>query len=187
MKTEITKSLKVLKSGGNILYPTDTVWGIGCDATNNKAVANIFAIKKRAEKKSFIILLDSVDKLKEYVKDIPPQVSDLILNYNRPLTIVFPGAKNLAKNLISDDGSIAIRVVRHDFCKKLIKEFGKPIVSTSANISGTATPILFKDITTYIKEKVNYVVDFDQYKQSPVSPSTVIKIDKKGNYEILRS
>jgi len=187
MKNEINKSLKILQKGGNILYPTDTVWGIGCDATNNKAVANIFSIKKRAERKSFIILLDHVDKIKDYVTDFPLQVSDLIMNYNRPLTIVFPGAKNLARKLIAEDGSIAIRVVRHDFCKRLIKELGKPLVSTSANVSGTKTPILFCEISDYIKDSVNYVVNLDQHKLRQVSPSTVIKIDEKGNYEILRS
>jgi len=187
MKKEIDKALKVLKKGGNILYPTDTVWGIGCDATNNKAVARIFSLKKRPEKKSFIILLDQVEKIKDYVEVFPPQVSDLILNYNRPLTIVFPNAKNLSKNLISEDGSIAIRVVRHEFCKELINALGKPLVSTSANVSGNKTPILFRDIDDYIKEKVSYVVGLEQHNINPASPSTVIKIDKKGNYEILRS
>ena len=187
MKKEIDKALKILKKGGNILYPTDTVWGIGCDATNNKAVAAVFSLKKRPEKKSFIILLDQIDKIKDYVEVFPPQVSDLISNYNRPLTIVFPKAKNLSKNLIADDGSIAIRVVRHDFCKRLIHALGKPLVSTSANVSGTQTPLLFRDIDDYIKEKVNYVVDLDQHRINPISPSTVIKIDEKGNYEILRS
>jgi len=187
MQTEINKSLKILKKGGNILYPTDTVWGIGCDATSNKAVAKIFAIKSRPEKKSFIILLDSIDKIKDYVEVFPPQVADLIRNYNRPLTIVFPGAKKIAKNLIAEDGSIAIRVVNHPFCKKLIADFGKPLVSTSANVSGSATPILFRDISNYIKGKVDFIVDIDQHKLVPVSPSTVIKIDNTGNYEILRS
>ncbi len=186
MKIEINNSLNVLKKGGNILYPTDTVWGIGCDATNAKAVSKIFAIKSRAEKKSFIILLDDVESIKNYVEKIPLQVNDLILNYNRPLTIVFPGAKNLAKNLISDDGTIAIRIVQHSFCKNLIKELGKPLVSTSANVSGTPTPNLFREISDFIKDKVGYVVNIDQHKLIPTSPSTVIKIDVTGNYEILR-
>jgi len=187
MENEINKSLKILKKGGNILYPTDTVWGIGCDATNSKAVAKIFILKSRPEKKSFIILLDSIEKIKEYVEVFPPQIKDLILHYNKPLTIVFPKAKNLAKNLISDDGSIGIRIVNHPFCTKLIKELGKPLVSTSANVSGSSTPILFRDISEYIKAKVNYVVDVDQYKLSPTSPSTVIRIETSGNYEIIRS
>lgn len=187
MKTEIKNSLKIIKKGGNILYPTDTVWGIGCDATNTKAVSKIFALKSRPEKKSFIILLDDISKIKDYVEHFPPQVKDLILSYNRPLTIVFPGAKNLAKNLISDDGTIAIRIVSHPFCKNLIKEMGKPLVSTSANVSGTPTPNVFREIADYFKEKVGYVVNIDQHKLIPTSPSTVIKIDATGNYEILRS
>ncbi len=186
MENEINNSLEVLKKGGSILYPTDTVWGIGCDATSAKAVSKIFAIKSRPEKKSLIILLDEVDKIKNYVENFPPQIADLILNYNRPLTIVFPKAKNLAKNIISDDGSIAIRVVRHQFCKKLISKLDKPLVSTSANVSGTSTPMLFNEISEYIKKKVGYIVNIDQHNLVPVSPSTVIKIDHSGNYEILR-
>lgn len=185
MQKEIDHVLKILKKGGNILYPTDTVWGIGCDATNSKAVAKIFSIKKRKEKKSFIILLDDVGKIKHYVENYPQQIDDLIKNY-KPLTVVFPGAKNLAKNLIAEDGTIAIRIVYHDFCNQLIKAYGKPLVSTSANISGTQTPTLYRDIDDYIKEQVNYVVDVEQDKLTPVSPSTVIKIDAIGNYEILR-
>ncbi len=187
MQNEINNSLKILKKGGTILYPTDTVWGIGCDATNAKAVAKVFNLKSRPEKKSLIILLDEISKISDYVKVFPPQVIDLINSYDRPLTIVFPGAKNLAKNLISDDGAIAIRVVNNAFCKKLISELGKPLVSTSANISGSPTPNVFRDISKYIKEKVDYIVNVDQEKLVPAKPSSVIKIDVNGSYEILRS
>lgn len=186
MQEEIKKTIAILKKGGTILYPTDTVWGIGCDATNSKAVSKIFSIKSRSENKSLIILLDSIDKIKDYVENYPIQITDLIINYHKPLTIVFPGAKKLAKNMIAEDGSIAIRIVRHEFCRNLIKEFGKPLVSTSANISGTKTPTLFRDIPEYIKTKVNYVVDFEQGNLVPSMPSTVIKIDQIGNYEVLR-
>jgi len=186
MQNEIQKAIKILNKGGNILYPTDTVWGIGCDATNTKAVAKVFKIKGRSEQKSLIILLDAIEKIKDYVSVYPNQVSDLIENYHKPLTIVFPGAKNLAKNLIASDGSVAIRIIRHEFCKKLIQKFGKPLVSTSANISGDETPLMFRDISDYIKEKVGYVIDHEQDKLHPASPSTVIRIDETGNYEILR-
>jgi len=186
MQNEIKRAIKALQKGGNILYPTDTVWGIGCDATSSKAVAKIFKIKGRSEKKSLIILLDNADKIKDYVADYPQQVSDLLHNYHKPLTIVFPGAKNLAKKLIAEDGSIAIRIIRHEFCNNLIKEFGKPLVSTSANISGVETPLLFRNISDFVKEKVDYIVDYEQNKLHPSSPSSVIKIDDTGNYEVLR-
>jgi len=186
MQTEIDKSIKILKSGGTILYPTDTVWGIGCDATSNKAVSKVFSIKKRKEKKSLIILLASVEEISNYISHYPSQVSDLINHYHKPLTIVFPGAKNLAKNLIAQDGTVAIRVVKHEFCKNLIKQFGKPLVSTSANISGSQTPIVFRDISSHILDKVNYVVNLEQGKLTPANPSTIIKVDITGNYEILR-
>lgn len=186
MQAEITKAIQVLKKGGTILYPTDTVWGIGCDATSSKAVSKVYHIKSRVEKKSLIILVDEVETIKNYVDNFPEQVEDLINNYHKPLTIVFPKAKNLAKNILANDGTVGIRVVRHEFCKRLIKEFGKPIVSTSANVSGSPTPILYREISDYIKEKVNHVVDWDQNKMEPASPSTVIKIDENGSYELIR-
>lgn len=186
MQTEIKKTIEVLKKGGTILYPTDTVWGIGCDATNSKAVAKVFSLKSRKENKSLIILLDSVDKIKNYVQNYPEQASDLIDSYHKPLTIVFSGAKNLAKNLIAEDGTIAIRIIKHEFCNKLIKGFGKPLVSTSANVSGTTTPAVFRDITDFIKSHVNHVVNVEQDNLQPSTPSTVIKMDQTGNYEILR-
>jgi len=186
MQIEIDNAVKILSKGGTILYPTDTVWGIGCDATNARAISKIYKLKSRSEKKSLIILVDEIDKIQQYVEKVPRQVEDLINNYHKPLTIVFSNAKNLAKNLVSDDGTIAIRVVKHDFCKKLIHTFGKPIVSTSANVSGTPTPVVFREISEFIKSKVNYVVDIEQNNIQPASPSTVIKIDKNGNYDILR-
>lgn len=186
MKTEITNALQVLKKGGTILYPTDTVWGIGCDAINSKAISKVYNLKSRPEQKSLIILVDSVDRIANYVDKVPQQVHDLINNYHKPLTIVFQNAKNLAKNLIADDGSIAIRVVKNDFCKELIKELGKPLVSTSANVSGTPTPVVYREISEIIKEKVDYIVNVDQEKIEPASPSSVIKVDNDGNYEILR-
>jgi len=186
MQAEVTKSLAILKKGGTILYPTDTVWGVGCDATSSKAVSKIFSLKSRNEKKSLIILLDSAHKIKNYVSHFPEQAIDLIDHYHKPLTIVFSGAKNIAKNLIAEDGTIAIRIVKHRFCTELIKKFGKPLVSTSANVSGTPTPAVFRDITEFIKSQVNFVVDYEQDKLEPATPSTVIKMDQNGSYEILR-
>ena len=187
MQTEINNAIKILAKGGTILYPTDTVWGLGCDATNTKAISKIYKIKSRSETKSLIILVDHVDRIQDYVETVPKQVEDLIKNYHKPLTIVFPKAKNLAKNLIPQDGTIAIRVVNHPFCQQLIQEYGKPIVSTSANVSGTSTPVIFREISDVIKKKVNYIVTIDQNNILPSSPSTVIKVDKDGNYEILRA
>jgi L-threonylcarbamoyladenylate synthase len=186
MINHIDKSLQILKKGGTILYPTDTVWGIGCDATSSKAVAKVYTIKSRSETKSMIILLNDAEKIKDYVKEYPKYVTDLIESYNKPLTIVFPGARNLAKNLIAEDGSIAIRIVKHDFCSQLIAKFGKPIVSTSANISGSPAPAAFRDISDYIKKKVDLVVDMDQNIITPARPSSIIKIDSNGSYSVIR-
>ena len=133
-----------------------------------------------------IILLDDADKIKDYVKEYPKYVTDLIASYNKPLTIVFPGAKKLAKNLIADDGSIAIRIVKHKFCELLIQKLGKPLVSTSANISGSYTPTAFRDISDYIKSNVDFVVNIDQNIITPAQPSSVIKIDLSGNYSVIR-
>jgi len=144
IELEIEQCLKVLRNGGTILYPTDTIWGIGCDATNSKAVNKIYRLKKRVESKSLIILLDTPEKIKNYVTQVPEIALDLLENIDRPLTIIYPGAKNLAKNVIAEDNSIAIRIVKNEFCRKLIHEFDKPIVSSSANISGEPSPLVFK-------------------------------------------
>src|SRR6476661_375225 len=136
LKEEINKCIEVLREGGIILYPTDTVWGLGCDATNKEAIAKIYALKQREEAKSMIILLDSDQKLQSYTSDIPDVAYDLIEYAENPLTIVFSNAKNLASNIINEDGSVGICITRHHFCKELIQRFRKPIVSTSANISG---------------------------------------------------
>jgi L-threonylcarbamoyladenylate synthase len=141
MEKDIEKCYKVLRKGGIILYPTDTIWGIGCDATNHKAVQRIYDIKRRKETKSMIILLNDILKLEFYVEKVPAIAFDLINKYDNPLTIIFPNAKNIAKNVIADDGSIAIRIVKDEFCKWLLNLFNKPIVSTSANISGEETPL----------------------------------------------
>ena len=186
MKEEILNAVKVLKNGGIILYPTDTLWGIGCDATNYKAVQKVYKLKKRIGTNSLIILLDKEKKIINYVKNIPEILWDLLKNIDSPTTIIYPNAKNLAKNVIAKDKSIAIRIVRDEFCKKLINLFNKPIVSTSANISGEPTPIIFHNISNEIIENVDYVVKIDHDKLNKVKPSTIIKLKENGEYDVLR-
>lgn len=186
MKAEIEKALEVLKNGGVILYPTDTVWGLGCDATNEAAVAKIQAIKQRPEDKSFILLLDNENKLASYVQEIPDLAYDLIEYAENPLTIIFSQAKNLAKNVINDDGSIGIRVVKHEFCEALIQRFRKPIVSTSANIAGMPTPATFGEISEEIIDAVDYVVDLEQASTTPKHASTIMKLSPGGEFHFIR-
>ena len=184
---ELEKTIQVLKKGGAILYPTDTIWGIGCDATNSKAAEKIYKIKQRAQQQSFIVLLDNADKLKEYVEQVPSIAYDLISQYVRPLTIIYPEAKNIAKNVMAADGSIAIRIVNDVFCKALIQKFGKPIVSTSANISGEANPVSFSVISEKIKSTVDYAVEWDRNVVREVSPSTIIRLFDNGTFDVIRS
>lgn len=186
MEQEIKKSIEVLKSGGTILYPTDTIWGIGCDATNNEAVTKIYHLKRRVESKSMIILLDSADKLNDYVEEVPELAWDLLKSVDTPLTIIYPKARNLASNVVADDGSIAIRIVRHPFCTALIEAFGKPIVSTSANISGSASPRVFKEISPVIIQYVDHVVRLQQDDVQYVKPSRIIKLSTNGEFRIIR-
>ncbi len=185
MENDIEQCYKVLKKGGIILYPTDTVWGIGCDATNQKAVQRIFKIKKREETKSLIILLDDILMLDKFVEKVPPFALDLINKYENPLTIIFPRAKNLAKNVIAKDGSIAIRIVNEEFCRRLLNIFNKPVVSTSANISGEETPLTFSKISKEIISKVDYVVKYGQGNVSHKA-STIIKISERGDFKTVR-
>jgi len=186
MEQEIQKCLGVLRKGGTILYPTDTIWGIGCDATNRKAVNKIYHLKKRLESKSLIILLDEPQKLPIYVRTIPDIAWDLMKNVDSPLTIIYPGAQNLAKNVIAEDNSIAIRIVKNEFCIRLIHDFGKPVVSSSANISGEPTPLVFKNISKEIIDQADYVVNLYQNQIQDVKPSRIIKLDENGQFTIIR-
>ena len=186
LKEEINKALEVLKSGGIILYPTDTVWGIGCDATNPEAVAKVYALKNRADSKSMIILLDTDNKLQSYVNEIPDVAYDLIEYTEKPLTIIYSGAKNLAANLINEDGSVGIRIPKHEFCQQLIQRFRKPIVSTSANISGENTPRFFSEISQAIIDGVDYVVDLEQMSSETKQPSTIMKLEPDGKFAFIR-
>lgn len=187
INTDLDQSVEVLKRGGVILYPTDTIWGLGCDATNGKAIEKIYTIKKRNEGKSLIILVDGEEMLTHYVQSVPSIVHDLIEQYDRPLTIIYPEARNLPKNLIAPDGSIAIRIVRHVFCSRMIAQFGKPITSTSANVSGLSSPASFHTISDEVKQIVDYTVVFGRDDLKAAFPSTIIRIDPNGEFEIIRS
>jgi L-threonylcarbamoyladenylate synthase len=186
MIDDINKSLEVLKSGGLILYPTDTIWGIGCDATNPEAVARIYKLKQRADSKSMLVLIDSENRLQQYINEVPEVAWQLIDVADKPLTIVYSGAKNLAKNLIADDGSVGIRIAKDEFCEKLIGRLKKPIVSTSANISGKKAPSTFDEITDIIKLGIDYIVNWKQDDLTPQVPSSIIKLDASGKFTILR-
>ena len=185
-KNDVEQCLTVLKNGGIILYPTDTVWGIGCDATNEIAVAKIYALKNRIESKSMIILVAEESEILQYTTPQTNQIYDYLKGIHKPVTVIYPNAKNLAKNIINTDGTVGIRIVKDDFCKALIHAFGKPIVSTSSNVSGYPTPGLFSDIDIQIKNGVDYVVKYRQEDDQAVSPSTIIKINDHGNIDIIR-
>jgi L-threonylcarbamoyladenylate synthase len=183
---DIERSFEVLHSGGLILYPTDTIWGIGCDATNEAAVENIFHLKKRSDKKAMIILLSDEKDILTYVTQPDLRVFDYIKDIRKPTTVIYEGAIGVAGNLINTDGTIAIRIVKESFCKNLIKRFRKPIVSTSANISGYSSPLVFGDIDAAIKNGVDYIVEYRQDDLTPAAPSAIIKWNTDGSYTIIR-
>jgi L-threonylcarbamoyladenylate synthase len=187
MQEDIKKALEILKSGGVILYPTDTVWGLGCDATNEEAVAKIYSIKKREDSKSMLVLLNNSARISSYIKDVPEIAWELIDAAVSPLTLIYPGAKNLAKNLIAEDGSIGIRITDDEFCCELIKRFGKPIVSSSANVSGEKTPAIFSEINDEIKDSVDYTVEWRRDDFTKKSPSSIIKLGEGGLFKIIRN
>ena len=187
MEIQIKKAAEAIKAGGTILYPTDTIWGIGCDATNPEAVKKVFAIKKREESKSLVTLVSDLDMLARYVKDIPDAALDLIEVNDTPMTIIYPQAIGLAENVIAEDGSVGIRIPMNEFCRQLCFRLRKPIVSTSANISGENPPKGFKDISQQIKDAVDYTVHPSmEEKNSTHKASQIIKIGLKGEIQIIR-
>ncbi len=186
MKEEIKKIIDILQNGGVILYPTDTVWGIGCDATNENAVKRIFEIKKRVDTKAMLVLVDNAARIQSYVEEVPDMAWDLIELSEKPLTIIYPDAKNLAKNLVADDNTIGIRVTNEEFSKSLCAQFRRPIVSTSSNISGEPTPANFSEISDEIKNAVDYVVEYRQNDLSKPKPSSIIKLGKGNLIKIIR-
>lgn len=179
------KIIEILKSGGTILYPTDTIWGIGCDATNIEAINKIFDIKKREKSKSLIILVESEKRLQDLV-DVPEMAWEIIDLSEKPVTIVYENPRNLPKEILADDGSIGIRLVKDDFCKKLISKLNKPIVSTSANFSGDKSPMKFSDITPEMIDLVDFAVEENREKVSQFSGSSVIKVWNDGRIKVLR-
>ncbi len=187
MNDDIEKALEVLKKGGVILYPTDTIWGLGCDATNEQAVDRIYKIKQRDDSKSMLILLEDVGRLASYINDVPSVAYDLIDANDQPMTIIYPQAKNLAKNLLAEDKSVGIRITSDEFCRKLLYRFRKPLVSTSANISGAPSPGVFSEIKPEVVSAVDYVVKWRQNDRSKNQPSSIIKVGVGGEIKIIRS
>ena len=185
-KEEIKRACDVLYHGGVILYPTDTVWGIGCDATNEEAVRRVYEIKKRIDSKAMLVLVDNEVKVDFYVREVSPVAWDLIELSTKPLTIIYDGARNLATNLIGEDGSVGIRVTREEFSKQLCFRFRKAIVSTSANISGQPAPASFGEIQEEIKQAVDYIVGYRQDEPSGAKPSSILKLGKGGVIKIIR-
>jgi L-threonylcarbamoyladenylate synthase len=183
---EVKKTCEVLNRGGVVLYPTDTVWGIGCDATNGAAVARVYAIKRRTDSRAMIVLLDTAAKLNSYVPDFPEIALDLIECSEKPLTIVYPGARNLAPGLLAADGSIGIRITGDAFSRQLCRAFKKPVVATSANISGEACPRNFREISREILQAVDYVADCRRDDTTLARPSSIIRLDRDARVEILR-
>jgi L-threonylcarbamoyladenylate synthase len=183
---EIKRAVDILRAGGVILYPTDTVWGIGCDATNEEAVKKIYEIKRRSDRKSMLVLVDNPGKIQSYVEEMPDMAWDLIELSDKPLTIIYAGAKNLATDLIAEDGSIGIRVTNEIFSKKLCERFRKPVVSTSANISGEKSPENFAEISNEIITAVDYVVDFRRKETTKSTPSGIIKLGKGNVVTVIR-
>ncbi len=183
---DLKKAIEVLRAGGVILYPTDTIWGLGCDAQNEAAVKKIYDIKQRADQKSLLILVDEPQRIEYYVDEVPEIAWDLIEASDRPMTIIYPNAKNLASNLIAPDGSIGIRVCNEPFCHTLISRFRNAIVSTSANISGQNSPSFFDEIDPMILKNVDYVVQYRQNDRTPHKASSIIKLGLGGQFEIIR-
>ncbi|OFX38647.1 MAG: threonylcarbamoyl-AMP synthase [Bacteroidetes bacterium GWA2_32_17] len=186
LDSDINNSIETLKKGGVILCPTDTIWGISCDATNEVAVEKLFEIKQRSKEISLIILVDTSSKIQQYVKEVPEIAWELIEVSDKPLTIIFSDAKNLALNVIAKDGSIGIRVCNDEFCNRLIYKYRKPIVSTSANFSGEKTPLNFNEISEELFKKVDYVVNYKQNEFYKSQPSSIIKLRANGEFKILR-
>tara|TARA_R110000868_G_scaffold258621_1_gene516142 strand:- start:343 stop:903 length:561 start_codon:yes stop_codon:yes gene_type:complete len=185
MQEEINKCIEVLSQGGLILYPTDTVWGIGCDATNEEAVAKIYGLKQRANTKTMICLVANDFMLEKHVQNVPEVAYDIIDLATKPTTIVYDQPKGVAKNLIAEDNTLAIRVASDKFCQYLITKFKKPLVSTSANIAGEATPQSYKEISQAILKGVDYVVNL-QRDQNSGTPSSIIKLGNDGVVKIIR-
>jgi len=186
MNEDIKTALEVLQKGGVILYPTDTIWGIGCDACSEDAVKKVYEIKNRIDSKSMLVLMENAALIERYVAEVPDIAYDLIELTDKPLTIIFDGARSLAKNLIAEDGSVGIRITTEKFSSELIRRFKRPIISTSANISGKPSPACFDEIDPEIIDAVDYVVKFRQDDTQKAVPSSIIKVGRSGEIKIIR-
>ena len=185
-REDLKRACEVMQKGGVILYPTDTIWGIGCDATNEEAVKRVYEIKQRSDSKAMLVLVDSPVKVDFYVQDVPSVAWDLIELTTKPLTVIYDGARNLAPNLLAEDGSVGIRVTNEEFSKQLCFRFRKAIVSTSANISGQSAPAVFSEISEEIKQAVDYVVDYRREETGHPKPSSIIKLGRTGEVKVIR-
>jgi L-threonylcarbamoyladenylate synthase len=185
-ETDIKEAVSILEKGGLILYPTDTIWGIGCDATNEEAVEKIFILKKRAEEKSLIILVAEEKDIVHYVASPDLRVFDYLKTTIKPTTVIYDNAIGIASNILSKDGSVGIRICKDEFCRHLIKRFRKPVVSTSANISGDPSPATFKGVNEEIKNGVDYIVRYRQEDNSIATPSSVVKWNNDGSVTVFR-
>jgi len=186
MEEDIRLAVETLRKGGIILYPTDTVWGLGCDATNTEAVAKIYELKRRSESKSMLVLVDSEAMLERTVEDVPEVAWELLEAATEPLTVIYDSAPTLPRNLLAKDGSIGIRLTHDPFCRRLIGRLRHPIVSTSANISGEKTPAVFKEISEEVKQGVDYVCNYRREDQTRRKPSDIIKLGSGGLISIIR-
>ena len=185
-RNDLKKACEVMAAGGLILYPTDTIWGIGCDATNEEAVRRVYELKRRSDHKAMLVLLDSEAKLNGYVSNVPDIAWDLIEVADKPLTIIYSDAKNLAPSLVGEDGSVGIRITREAFSRQLCERFRKPVVSTSANISGEPSPASFAEISEEVKKGVDYIVEYRQDDQTKAKPSSIIKLGDGGLVQVIR-
>ena len=185
-ESDIVQCLKTLSEGGLILYPTDTVWGIGCDATNEEAVKRVFQLKRRDDSKALIVLIDSAESLDHYVVDVPAIARELIDVAVKPLTIIYEGAYNLARNVLGEGDSVGIRIPNDAFCHQLCERYGAPIVSTSANLSGLPTARTFADIDAAIVDGVDYAVQCRRDDKTPHTPSNIIMLGRDGTFKIIR-
>lgn len=186
MIDDIKQAIDVLRRGGIILYPTDTIWGLGCDATNAEAVGKINELKNRPENKSYIVLFDEVSRIYQYFDNLPSVAEDMLELADKPLTLILDGAKNVAENLPAEDGSLAVRVTKEDYSHELCKRFKKPIVSTSANFSGKPSPQIYGEIDEKIKEKVDFIANFRREETTKHKPSSIVKLGKSGIVKIIR-
>lgn len=184
--TDIEHCLTVLQAGGLILYPTDTIWGIGCDATNPEAVKKVYALKQRAESKSLIVLVADQRSILKYTSQPDLRLFDFLATVHKPTTVIYEGAIGLADNLVGADGTIAIRLVDDDFCRHLVKRLRKPLVSTSANLSGEAAPANFRQIDARIKDGVDYIVHYRRDDEQPREPSAIVKWKVDGSVTVIR-